>query len=540
MKKILLLLVLSLSTASFAQQQDAWVYFNSKSDVQYFYFNPLQMLSQRALDRRAKQNISLDDKDIPISKSIIDQIKAAPGITVKAKSKWLNALHIRGTVTAINSLTSLSFVNKVVFANKTLNAKPAGKMAQQQQLPAVNKTLETQTFYNYGTSANQIQMLKGDKLHQQNYTGAGKIIAVLDGGFPGVDVVSPFSKLRYNHQILGGYNYVARNNDIYSSSSHGTSVLSTMGGFADGQLVGTAPDASYYLFITEDDNSENPVEESNWVEAAEAADSLGVDVINTSLGYFTYDNPNYSYTYGDMDGKTSFVSRGADIAFSRGIFVVVSAGNEGNTSNPHIGVPADAFNVLTVGAVTHDGLYISFSSIGNTSDGRVKPDVMARGVGSVVSDSSGSIVSLNGTSFASPITAGLVACLWQALPDVTNAHLLQLIKQSSSLYNNPTIYMGYGIPDFSVALNNVLAVNEIVKDPVGLYPNPVTDKLYLNSSAEIGNSTIYIYSALGQKVLEKKYTSETDSIDLESLNPGVYLYKIQSDSYSQSGKIIKK
>ena len=247
MKKILpLFFILFLPFSAFSQE-DAWVYFNAKPNAATFFDSPLKMLSQRALDRRANQNIALDFIDIPIEQSYIKQIKETAGIAVLAQSKWLNALHIQGAQAAINSLKDLSFVEKINFADKTLNV--AGRKAKSTKVKSLNKTSKTQINYTYGSSANQIQMLNGQLLHQQDYTGTGKVIAVLDAGFPGVNTTQPFQRLRENNQILGGYNYVLRDPDFYTGSSHGASVLSCMGGFKDSQLVGTAPDASYYLFI---------------------------------------------------------------------------------------------------------------------------------------------------------------------------------------------------------------------------------------------------------------------------------------------------
>ena len=235
-----------------------------------------------------------------------------------------------------------SFVEKIVFANK--NIAQLGKSSVAVSNNAINKTFETTVDFNYGSSANQISMLNGQILHQQNYTGAGKIMAILDSGFTNVNTVAPFARIRDNNQLLGGYNFVDRNTSFYGRHNHGTNVLSTIAGFVDNQLVGTAPDAQFYLYITEDIYSENPVEESYWVEAAEMADSLGVDVIHSSLGYFGYDNPNYSYLYSDMTGNKAFASKGANIAFSKGMIIVCSAGNEGgdrkstrlNSSHPSI------------------------------------------------------------------------------------------------------------------------------------------------------------------------------------------------------------
>lgn len=539
MKKIILFFAFIFSINAIAQE-DAWVYFNDKPNFQTFFDNPLSMLSQRALDRRNNQNIAIDIKDVPVFQSYIDQITAANGITVMAKSKWLNCLHISGTVDDINALTTFSFVQKVRFANASLNTGGRfSSLNKSNKIKKVNKILDVQTTFNYGNSNNQIQMLNGNLLHQQNYTGAGKIIAVIDAGFPGVDVLPAFQRLRNNNLILGGYDFVDRNEDIYGDNSHGTLVLSTMGGYAENQLVGTAPDAAYYLFRTEDALSENPVEESLWVEAAETADSLGVDVINTSLGYFDYDNTSYSYTYENLDGITSFISRGADVAFSRGMVVVVSAGNSGSTANPFIGVPGDAINVLTVGAVNSTGQYAAFSSIGPTFDQRIKPDVMAQGQSAVVCNQNGNIISASGTSFSGPITAGLVACLWQALPTKTNAEITQIIKSSADNYTTPNAQYGYGIPDFSLALTNALSSKGFSDSIFILSPNPTNGLINIIFPEKI-NAQIIIFNSVGQKIVEKSISKDLFSIDLSNLSNGIYFYSIQSNAINQNGKIIKK
>lgn len=538
MKKILVSFVLMASFVGFAQQ-DAWVYFIDKPDAATYLANPLTMLTQKSLDRRTAQNIALDVKDVPIFPSYITQITNATGITVMAKSKWLNALHIRGSVTDIQQLASLTFVNNIQFADKTLNSGALPKNASSQSYQAVNKTLDTQITFAYGNSSNQISMLGGDLLHQQDFTGTGKTIAVLDAGFPGVNTAVPFQRLFTNNLILGGYNYVDQSTNFYTGGSHGTLVLSTMGGYVENSLVGTAPDASYYLFITEDVASENPVEESYWVEAAEEADRLGVDIINTSLGYFGYDNPNYSYSYEDMNGITAFASRGADVAFSRGIICVTSGGNTGSTANAHIAVPAESLHTLAVGAVTASGFYASFSSIGPTFDGRVKPEVAAQGVQAVVSDPTGAIGLANGTSFSGPITAGMVACLWQALPTKTNAEIIQIIKQSASIYANPTPQLGYGIPNYNTALSTTLGINAVEKEIFMLYPNPANDILNFNIQRFSANTIIEIYSALGQRVLETKVASANGSITVSPLSSGIYFCRITSGTSTSIIKFIK-
>jgi serine protease AprX len=543
MKKIVLFLFLVSSFVGFSQE-DAWVYFKDKPNSATYLSNPLTMLSQRALDRRTAQGIALDMKDVPIYQPYIDQVVAATGITVKAKSKWLNCVHVRGLQADIIALKLLSSVSNVDFADKTLNSSPNKTKAKLRYKP-INKTMEITTSFNYGTSSNQIQMLNGHLLHQSNYTGSGKIIAVLDAGFPGVNTATPFQRLRDNTQILGGYNYVTKSTNFYSGGTHGTAVLSLMGGFVEGQLVGTAPDAQYYLFITEDDASENPVEESNWVEAAEEADRVGVDIITSSLGYFGFDNTSYGHTYSDMTGNAAFASRGANIAFTKGIVVLASAGNEGaSLTEPHVGIPAEALNVIAVGAVKADETYALFSSIGPSFDGRVKPDVTAQGQNPYVY--SGGTVNNggNGTSYSCPILAGMVACLWQALPGKNAQQIKQLILQSSDNYSEPAaksrLQFGYGIPDFSLALSNGLSVVAFSKSDFVVYPNPTNDSISVTLPNESDVKTLAIYNVLGQKVLEKNISTQTQTISLKSLKSGIYFYKIESNDFSKSGKIIKQ
>jgi hypothetical protein len=539
MKKALLLLVTFLSFSAYAQE-DAWVYFSEKPNAQTFLSNPLSMLSQRALDRRAAQNIPLDIQDVPIHQAYIDQVTAAAGITVLAKSRWLNCLHVRGTAASIYALANLPGVDHLEFADASLNLRMPHAPAQ---IQPVNKTMETLVTFNYGNSFNQIHMMNGDLLHVQNFTGAGKVIAVLDSGFPGVNTLNPFARLRNNNLILGGYDFVNKNTNFYSADSHGTLVLSTMGGFVDNQLVGTAPDASYYLYITEDVNTENPVEESNWVEAAEMADYVGADIITSSLGYFGFDNTNYGHTYEDMTGNKAFASRGANIAFEKGIVVVASAGNSGaSTTEPHVGVPAEANNVLAIGAVRSNRNIASFSSIGPSFDGRIKPDLMAQGQAAVLSTSSGNVGTANGTSFSGPILAGMIATFWSAVPTLTNQEVVNYVKQSADRYANPDTLdwkYGYGIPDFSAALNTALAVSSVSKDVFTVYPNPASAQFSIQLPSTAQEASISIYTSVGQLVQKSTVNATDTSISIEQLPVGIYMYQIRSGANLQSGKLIK-
>ena len=388
-------------------------------------------------------------------------------------------------------------------------------------------------------------MLNVNELHLLDFTGEGMYIAVLDGGFPEVDNLIAFQ----NTKILGGYNLVDRTSDFYTRNDHGTLVLSTMAGvFENGingattNFVGTAPDASFYLFITEDTTKEVPLEESLWVEAAEEADRLGVDVINSSLGYsIFFDNPAYNYSYSDMDGNTAFVSRGAAIAFSKGMLIVNSVGNEGNsTSWPYMNAPADVASVLSIGAVDGNEVIADFSSYGPTSDNRLKPDVSAQGKQSYLINTSGNVITGNGTSFSSPIMAGAVACLWQAFPNKTNAEITQLIKESAHLYSTPNNHEGYGIPNFG-SIYELLSGEEIENqiEEVVMYPNPVASTMFFKFPLEVDEINVQVYNMLGQAILTQNISKENQFLDISFLENNLYVFQISYNNKIQHFKILK-
>ncbi|MBT8393898.1 MAG: S8 family serine peptidase [Bacteroidia bacterium] len=537
MKKNLLFLFLFFCSILTFAQQDAWVYLTDKDNVAESISNPISILTQKSIDRKLDHNIEIDERDVPVNESYIAQLKSQTGITVLTKSKWFNAVHVRGTQSDIEALSNLSFVSNIDFADKNLNS--------QSRVSIIHNKFEieeTYTNFNYGAAQNQIEMFNGDELHLADYTGDGMTIAVLDAGFPNVHTMSSFQRLREAGNILGTYDFVDRDNDVYTNttSSHGTLVLSDMAGYVQDQFVGTAPDASYYLFITEDAPNENPVEESYWVEAAERADSLGVNVINTSLGYTTYDNPNYNYTTADMDGNTAFISRGANIAFEKGMLLVNSAGNSGNGSWGIVGAPADASGVLSVGAVDANGDYATFSSRGNGTQSNQKPDVVAQGQASYVITQNDIITTANGTSFSSPILAGGVTCLWQALPSLTNMQIMQLVRESASQHSNPDNFLGFGIPDLQIALNNGLSLVEIEVQELDLriYPNPISDKIFL-SVPEDERVSINIFNILGKLVLESYFDNIKNGVNVSELSGGIYIAKLQAGDISNTIKLIK-
>ena len=539
MKKLLLVVAILCIQQSFAQNQDAWVIFADKENVEASLADPILIMTQEAIDRKTLQGTPIDERDVPINENYVTQIKNASGITVLSKSKWMNCVYIIGSQSNIEALLDLPFVTNVEYADKSLNLFPGAPIENKFSLEEAGQNV----IYNYGAAANQIEMLSGDYLHELDYTGEGMIVAVLDAGFPSIDTNPGFQKMRDENRILGTYDFEARTENVDGTSSHGFNTSSDIGGFLQDEFVGTAPQASFYFFVTEYTPTETPAEEAWWVEALERSDSLGVDVVNTSLGYRVFDNPNYDYSYEDLNGQTTFSARGANIAFDKGMILVTSAGNGGNTSFPTVGTPGDSPGTLTVGAVSSNGNYASFSSIGPTVDGRIKPDVMAQGASAAVISTSGGVDFSSGTSFSSPIMAGVVTCLWQARLQTPNGTIMQIIRESANLYNNPTDEMGYGIPNFEdayAALQQLGLEDEFLMSNFALYPNPVTSKINISFPEEISNATFTIYSILGNKVLSTEISRSFNSVNMEALNSGMYIASINSNNKQISFKIIKE
>lgn len=540
MKKLLLLVSIFIFQLGYGQVQDAWVFFADKENVETSLANPLTILTQEAIDRKDLQNTPIDERDVPINENYITQIKNATGIDVFTKSKWMNCVYIKGTQANIEDLLNLSFVTHVEYANKDLNSfsGDTDPVGDKFEIENTNNKI----IYNYGSAANQIEMLSGDFLHEQDFAGDGMVIAVLDAGFPSVNTNPGFASMVSEGRLLGTYDFEARTVNVDGTSSHGTNTSSDIGGFLQDQFVGTAPQASFYFFVTEYSPTEVPVEEAWWVEALERADSLGVDVVNTSLGYQDYDNSNYDHSYADLDGQTTFSARGANHAFDKGMILVTSAGNDGGGFT-YVGTPGDSPGMLTVGAVDSNGNFASFSSIGPTVDGRIKPDVMAQGSGSAVINTSGNVNFSSGTSFSSPIMTGVVACLWQSRPETPNSQIMQIIRESSSLYNNPTDQMGYGIPNFEDAYNALLTLGveeDFLMSNFALYPNPVSSKVNVSFPEGVHTAEFSIFSILGEEVLRTEISSNRNAVDISSLSKGMYLATIISNGNRVSYKLIKE
>lgn len=424
-----------------------WVTFKDKAGSPYRVDTPRAFLSERAVNRRNKWNIPVTEEDFPPNPRYLQGLREK-GAVVHHRSRWLNAAAILLPEDSLLEVAGLPFVDKVEYVGFPYEEGERRKSSIKTD-SLLSKRIEGQ-YYGYATR--QIRLLNGDTLHQLGYTGQGIWLAVLDGGFIGVEESPFFDSLRKDGRLLLARDFVDGDTEAYESSTHGARVLSAMGANVPGVMVGTAPGATYACIKTEDTRGEYRLEECHWVAGLEYADSLGADVVNSSLGYTTFNDRQMNYGYEDLNGRASVASIAADIAFSRGMIVVTSAGNEGSSKWKYIGIPADARQALSVGAIDFSGNRASFSSLGPTADGRVKPDVAAPGAWVTVADPYAFQATIgSGTSFAAPILAGLVACLWEAFPHKSNEAILEAIKRSASRAGFPDVELGYGIPDFGKA-----------------------------------------------------------------------------------------
>lgn len=516
-----------------------FVAFKNKANNTFSLSSPSAFLSQRSIDRRTRQQIALDSLDLPVSQAYLNQLTQM-GLSIHSVSKWLNgAIIIVNDSNQYAALSSLPFIKSIKYIRPLLAKKTN-----------INKFEKDLKQFNYGTAANQITMMNGQYLHNIGKKGDGMLIAVLDAGFMGVDTIRYFDSLRLQNRIyltrdiIDGFN----DNYVYESHPHGTMVLSTMAVLKNNDFVGTAPKAMYALIRTEEGAHEYIFEEYAWVIGAELADSIGADVINSSLGYSTFDDTTMNHTWADLNGKVAVSSIGATICSRKGMIVCVSAGNSGDDAWRKIGSPADADSVLTVGAVDANRNYAFFSSQGYTADGRVKPDVSAQGLSSAIIREDGTSTFGSGTSFSSPILCGLVTCLWQSHPQKNNMEIIDVVRKSASQYHLPDSLLGYGIPDFLQAYNLLAGINFTNVDNFqikSLYPNPCSESTQLTYiSDKVRILTILLLSTDGKLISEKTiktlpYIIEHVNISTANLEKGLYLLQIKSDGIDKTFSLLK-
>ncbi|WP_455966727.1 S8 family peptidase [Bacteroides fluxus] len=443
MKKQLFLLALTLFAAGAHAQQDTLKYrisLKDKAATVYSLDHPEAFLSEKAIARRQKQHLPIDSTDLPVCRKYVDEIRRQ-GVHIVVTGKWENFVTVScNDSTLIDRIVALPFVRTT---EKVWMAPPADKPSMSTGRDSLVNNPAVHPDSIYGLAVSQIQLSKGDKLHDAGFKGQGMTIAVIDAGFHNADKITAMRNIR----VLGTKDFVNPQSDIYAESSHGMMVLSCIGMNQPDIMTGTAPEASFWLLRSEDEYSEHLVEQDYWAAAVEFADSVGVDVLNTSLGYYTFDDKSKDYKYRELDGHHALMSRQASRIADKGMVLVCSAGNSGMGSWKKITPPGDAENVITVGAIDKKSVLAPFSSIGNTADNRIKPDVVAVGLGADVIGTSGNQSKANGTSFSSPIMCGMVTCLWQACPDLTAKEIIRIVRQAGDRSGFPDNIYGYGVPD---------------------------------------------------------------------------------------------
>ncbi len=531
-----------------------FIEFTDKNQNPYSLDHPEQFLTQRAIQRRLSMGIGYEFNDIPVTPAYILAIQNA-GAQILNPTKWLNGTTIYlADTNLINTIKALPFVKSVTKAanGKTGKSVFPDKFDIENQIipiPTPLPSVKNASAYDYGISFDQIHLVNGDLMHQNGFRGQGKVIAQLDAGFYHVPVLPAFDSLRANNQILGYKDFVKDGLPIFDdpSDQHGMWVLSIMGGIMPGYLIGAAPRAGFWLLKTEEKAYEYETEEYNWVSGAEFADSVGADIITSSLGYSVFDSSFRNHSCADMNGHTTVCTRGANTAFSKGIVVIVSAGNSGGDPNWRcISAPADADFAIACAAVDTNGVRAGFSSLGVDTAGRVKPNVAAMGVLTVIQDAGGGISRGSGTSFSAPIIAGMTACLMQAEPAFANTFIKKAIERAGSHASTSDSLTGFGIPDFVKAMN-IMSINSFTESySLGIYPNPVFSRATLSfTSGTGGKASVKLINSLGQDAWEREVNiaageNKLNINDLSGLTPGVYVVLIESDFYHARTKMIKQ
>ncbi|UJP64304.1 S8 family serine peptidase [Mongoliitalea daihaiensis] len=534
------------SMATVQAQNRYAVHYKYKAQTDFSLTNPQAFLTNPSIERRERQQINLDSLDLPVSEKYITYIEDKV-IRFLFHSNWLNASVLVAEPEAIAEISQLDFVEKVVFVAPGFSApaafQPETAHRKFNQL-AIESNQSTRTM-NGPVYTFQNELLGIPAMHEEGFKGKGITIAVFDAGFPGVNTIPSLLHLSTNNQIIGTKDFVEPwNTNVFVKNQHGSNVLSLIASNDPDVLVAGAPEANYILCITEDVPTEYRIEEYNWVKAAEYADSLGVDIINSSLGYWDFDDPSMDYTIADLDGNTSVITKGATIAGNKGILVVTSAGNYGGRGASSITMPSDATGILAIGAVTSNFIRSGFSSQGPTADGRIKPDLTTLGSDVWLMRPNGQIGRGSGTSFSSPQVAALAAGLWQAKPQLTKDELIHYLRQSASQSENPDNEFGYGIPEFRKAfLGEILSVDrELIQRKV--YPNPLKGDILFVAFDQHVNARVQIFDMQGRKVwtgaITRQGLREPFAIPVSIQQTGLYMLQIQSGSAIYRTKFIKK
>jgi serine protease AprX len=515
-----------------AQESRYMVFYNDKVGTTFSTTQPLQYLSQKAIDRRTQQSIAITEQDFPVNANYVSAIRGA-GISVRYSSRWFNASLVEATPDDLTTLQAFNFVDRIEYVAPGAVGTTGGRVAEK------SKFMDEP----WQLSNGQLDMLGLREMHADGLNGTGVTIAVLDSGFPGVTSNPAFYDILPEDRLKDHYNFAYGYPHVFLGSDHGARVFSIIAASLN-NFTGGAVKANFLLYTTEFASAEHRVEEYYWAFAAERADSAGADIINSSLGYTDFNDPAMDYSTSDLDGETAAVTKAAQMAFDRGIVVVVAAGNLGGTNNPwhYIAPPADGKDVLAVGAVDNSLKRASFSSFGPSSDNRIKPDVAALGVMTTHIASEGSLQFYNGTSFSCPLITSFVACLKQAYPALSAAELVDLVRRAGSQYFNPDFELGYGIPTYR-AVKNIFSLP--ASQGIFVYPNPIQNNVLKLAYAPTDGSEVsyQIFNTLGQPLHEETYLGNWHSnpfeVDFTQVPTGVYLVKVNQGRVSKTFRVIK-
>ncbi|WP_276372035.1 S8 family peptidase [Chryseolinea sp. H1M3-3] len=521
--KLVVIFLFAAASVGLAQVNRYIVFFKDKAGTTFTVNKPLDFLSQRAVDRRIRQAISVSEMDLPVNPNYVKGVRDL-GINTFFTTKWMNGVLVQCDASSIPAIENLSFVDRVEFV------APYERLLVEGRKHVDLKTKELKTA---SSTKAQLQMIGLDEMHAAGYEGDNILIGIFDGGFLGVNTAPPFQHIFDENRInlSASKDFVTNSKNVFQYDEHGTEVFSVIAAYQDGFYSGGSYDADYQLFVTEDVGSEYRIEEYNWLFAAERADSAGVDVVNSSLGYYDFDYTSMDYEKGAMDGKTTIVSRAAQRLADKGVIVVCSAGNEGGISWQIITAPADAKDVLAIANVNSAGQRSGSSSIGPSADGRIKPDVAALGVNTSVIRPNGTLGTASGTSLAAPLITSLAAGVWQRYPNLTNIEVIEAIRKSASQANNPDKFLGYGIPNFKAVVNYVEDSHQ--ENIFEIYPNPITkDTITIkpNDPGQVGSCKVEVLTAQGQTVYQAdvnfSWLNRTYTSNVTGLPAGLYFMRI--------------
>lgn len=532
-----LVLILVLSVTALGQDNRYMVFFKDKHSSPFAIDKPVEFLSEKAIARRLEQGIDIVEQDIPVTPAYVDGVRGT-GVSTFFTTRWLNGVLVQCAPEALPALEGLPYVDHVELVAPEAMPEAGGRRSSTVRRQGNHIGVETE---------NQLQMIGVDRMHEANYRGNGVTIAILDSGFPGVNTTPAFQHIfsdnRFSEAV--SFDYVHNTSQVFQYDDHGTEVLSVIAGVIPDAFTGGAHESSFQLFVTEDVPTEYRIEEYNWLFAAEKADSAGADIIHSSLGYYDFDDASMNYTQEEMDGKTTVVSRAAQWAADRGILVITSAGNEGGIPSWRIiTAPADARDVLAIGAVTSTFQKTGSSSIGPSADNRIKPDLVALGSGVKVVKANGQISTSSGTSLAAPLVTSLAAGILQRYPALSNLDVIALLKQTASQGGNPDNLLGYGIPNFQAVLNFKERTQQ--EATFEIFPNPLQDdtltispfdpNLIRSCEVEIISSTGEI---LGRETVRFDWLSRNFKSDMSGLSAGIYYIRVFHEKRRYTFKLVK-